>query len=443
MYQFEEISQEIKRVVKRRKRILIITPIFITLLSYGVTHLMEPKYKSSTTILVQKEETLNPIVLYQMAVNMASENRLQSFNEIVYSRSTIELLIDSLGLGNKMANYRDRQEFIEAIKQHIQTNARTSDSFQITYYDTDPVRARDGAELLANHFIKTRISLENKRNEETVKFFQNKLAELESVVDSSRQEVLINTQEQVKKTPIGVRSMQSNLESIQENIKNLDLEIRKNKKHQNLLNQFLNQEEDKNFELLFKLPLSNLPSGEFLEDQLVKYDEYKQTYTDKYPKIKSLKEQIIEIVERILPNLESDLAMYQEQRDSLVKQKNAIIEELQKSYVATKQQESKQSDFSVYESLYNEMQNKLEQAKMTRDLGEKSAEQFIVLDAPYIPENPTSPNRKLITAAGFVIGTFLGIIFVALAEILDTTIRFKEDLEYQKPVIAYITDGNV
>lgn len=443
MYQFQEISQEIKRVLKRRKRILIFTPVFITLVSFGVTYLMVPKYTSSTTILVQKEETLNPLILYNMAVNIASENRLKSFNEIVYSRSTIELLIDSLDLSERRKEYKDRIEFIDAIKQNVQTNARTSDSFQITYFDKNPIRARDGAELLASHFIKTRITLENKRNEETVKFFQKKLDELEIVVGKSRKEMLSNTQEQVKQTPTGVTSLQNNLGTIQENIEDLDWKIFENDKNQEILKQFLNQKENRDFELLYKVSLTDIPSSQYFKDLLSEYDEYKQQYTDNYPRMQELKDRIVELADRILLALQDEKNMYVQKRGSLVKQKNNTISKIQESYVATKKEDSNQSDFSVYESMYNDMKAKLEQAKMTRDLGKQAAEQFIVLDPPYIPENPTSPNVPLITAAGFILGIFLGIILAALTEVLDTTIRFKEDLEYQKPVIAYISDGNV
>jgi hypothetical protein len=82
--------------------LLVVTPLFFLGLSIASLQVIEPKYTSSTSILVQKEETLNPLVLYEMAVTIASEDRLKSFNEIIYSRSTMEMLIDSLELDEEI-----------------------------------------------------------------------------------------------------------------------------------------------------------------------------------------------------------------------------------------------------------------------------------------------------------------------------------------------------
>jgi len=102
--------------------------------------------------------------------------------------------------------------------------------------------------------------------------------------------------------------------------------------------------------------------------------------------------------------------------------------------------QSQKSDHSIYEGLYNEMRVKLEQAKMTRDIGKKAADQFIVLDEAVIPAKPASPNKRLVLAISLLLGLIVGVAASALAEVMDTTLRDDDDIPYNKPVIAYISN---
>lgn len=442
MYQTKEVVQEIKRVIKRRKKLLFITPIFFVLLSLGALYVIEPKYESSTSILVQKEETLNPLMLYEMAVNIASEDRLKSFNEIIYSRSTMEILIDSLNLDQEIQTELQKQVLVDALRKNITTSSRASDSFEITYSDTDPVRARDGVELLANHFIKTRLRLENRRNDETVKFFQSKIEELEDVVDTQRNQIVNTTTERLKVLPVDQTALQTRLQNIDTKLDDLEWAIIEEETKLENLNLFL-QQGAQNFSIqpLYKLPLADIPLGSELGDLLGEYDQLRQQYTDSYPQLRSLRMQIVEVAKRIPPAIESKLKNLRTQQNEQSQQRASVINDMERSFVALQRNNSQQSNFTIYQDLYSDMKVKLEQARMTRDIGDKASEQFIVLDPPYIPERPSSPNKPMLVVVGLILGAIFGSLLMGVAEVLDTTIRTDEDLEYPKPIIAYLTDG--
>ncbi|WP_445665941.1 GumC family protein [Fodinibius sp. AD559] len=439
----KEIVQDIKRVVKRRKVLLIITPLLFVGLSYASLQFIEPKYESSTSILVQKEETLNPLMIYQMAINIAQEDRMKSFNEIIYSRSTMELMIDSLGLDSGIQTEAQKQNLIRGLRQHIVTTSRATDSFEITYHDTDPIRARDGVQLLADHFISTRLRLENRRNNETVEFFQEKLDELEQVVDMQREQIVSTTTSQMKETPIASAALQVQLQEIDTQLEVIDWEIMQKEINRDHVAAFLDQSTEFNTGHLFRLPLDEIPFGAELSTLLGEYDELRQQFTDSYPRLRALKAQITEVANRIMPVMESNLNIATLKREDLVKQRQNVLTNMEKAFIATQQNNSNQSDFSIYQELYNEMKVKLEQARMTRDIGTKATEQFLVLDAPYIPEEPSSPNKKLVLIAGLILGIIISGLLTALAEILDLSIRSEEDIEIQKPIIAYLGEGTI
>lgn len=442
MYHSKEIVQEIRKAARRRIWLLVLTPILFLLLSITALQLIEPKFKSSTSILVQKEETLNPLVLYEMAVNIASEDRLKSFNEIIYSRSTMQMLIDSLEIGEMVATEAERQGLITSLRKNVGTSSRASDSFEISFMHPDPVKARDGVELLANHFIQTRLRLETRRNDETVEFFTNKLDELEQIVEEQRNRAVDVTASRLRETPMETAAIQTRLQEIDTQLGSLEWQGYQEEQKLEIVSNFLEQEDrEASIFVLFRLPFDETPLGSELSTLLREYDELRQQYTAEFPRTRSKFAQINQTVERIPPVLTANIARLELQRSELSQQRNRLINDIERSFVAAQRANTQQSDYSIYEALYNEMKVKLEQARMTRDIGSRAAEQFIVLDPPFIAETPASPNKMMIVAAGLFIGLVIGVLTAGLAEMTDTTIRDEEDLQFDKPVIAYLTYG--
>lgn len=442
MYSTKEIAQEIKKAAKRRKKLLIITPVIFLLVSILALLLINPKYKSTTSILVQKEETLNPLVLYQMAVNLASEDRLQSFNEIVYSRSTMMMLIDSLGLDEINMTESDKQKLIIKVQENVETNSRASNSFEISYYDTDPVRARDGVELLANHFIQTRLALENRRNNETVGFFMNKLDELEQVVDQQRNEIVSSATNMMKELPFDSEALRARLQDLENEFEALEWDIYQEEQKLKTVREYQSMEgrEDR-VQVLYKLPLEEISYGKELSDLLAEYQELRLEFTENYPPLRAISVRIADVVNRIPSSMESKLESMNVQKEELADQRDRLISDMERAFVVNQRNNSQESDFSIYQELYNSMKVKLEQARMTRDIDDKAGEQFIVLDAPFIPEKPSSPKKPLVIGVGLFLGLVIGVILSGVAEVLDTTVRDEEDLEFGKPIIAYLVDG--
>lgn len=404
--------------------------------------MIEPEYESSTSILVQKEEALNPEVLYEMAADIASDDRFKSFNEIIYSRSTMEMLVDSLNLDESIETEAQKQDLVDDLRKNIVTSSQASDSFEITYYDTDPVRARDGVALLARHLIRTRSKLENRRSNETVEFFQTKLDELEQIVDKQRSQIVDETTEQMKELPVDQTALQNRLQDIDTQLDELDWRIIQEENKLEVFKDFLSQDtQDLSVQPLYKLSLKDLPFGSELSTLLSEYDQLRQQFTDSYPRLRTVRSRIIEVAKRIPPSINTELNNLKLQRKELSNQRSGVINDMERAFVTSQRNSSKQSNHSIYQQLYSDMKVKLEQARLSRDMGNKASEQFIVLDPPYISKEPSSPNKRVIITMGFVVGIIMGTLLMAVSEVLDTTIRTEEDLELDKPIIAYLTDG--
>lgn len=442
MYEIKDVAEDMKAAAKRRRLLLIMTPILFVIAAMVAVYFIEPKYESATTILVQKDETLNPLVLYEIAVHIANEDRIQSLNEIIYSRSTIEILIDSLKLDANVKSEAEKQQLIANTQKNIGTRLRTSDAFEISFTDTDPVRARNGAELLANHFVNSKLRMESRRHEETVKFFSNKLAELEAVVESQRDQTVSITSDRMRDLPSNADALQNRLQNIDTQLDAIEWQIMQEEEKLANVTAFENESNvGLSMSHLYKLPLTEMQFGGELLLLLNDYDNLSQQYTESYPRLRSLAEQIKQVATRLPPTLRTNIQRLNSQKQDLNLQRERIVGDMQQFFVATQRASSQKSDFSIYEGLQAEMRVKVEQAKMTRDIGTQAADQFIVLDAAIVPEKPISPNKVLILGIGLTLGVILGIVASAVAEAMDTTIRDELDVPFNKPIIAYITSG--
>lgn len=435
--------KDVIAVLRGRRKYLYIPAAIVAALSLLGAFLLPSKYVSSTTILVQRDEILNPLISFEMAVTMASEDRLRTFNEVIYSQTTIQKLIDGLHIGVQGATDEQRQNLVEVTKTNIAIERRGSDSFRISYTDTDPVRAQRAAQLLADIFMQTILRVEGQRNENTVQFFENKLEELRHKFEATQVQVVTRLKQRVDVMPGESRGLYGQLDDIEKRLSDLDSREKLYNQELAILRTFpetLHSEGGK--QALFDLQRADIPYASELSPLMTKYDDYLRRYTEKYPEVGKLERQITELLDRMNKALQTELVKQEPLRSDLEKKHAGLVNQLKQSSISEHVNEDQESDYGIYHKLYDDMKIKLEQAKTARDLGGKSAQQFIILDPALIPPKPSKPNRPLIVLGGCLLGIFLGFLTVILKETIDTTVRSPRDIEvYQKPIIAFITDG--
>ncbi len=430
-------------LVRRRKIIIIIPTVIVTAISIVGALLLPRQYESSTTLLVQRDEILNPLLSYEAAMRGEDEDRLRTFNEIIYSRVTIGKLIDSLGIAPGNSTATQQQEMITDLQGKIQTERRGSDSFRITFIDTNPERAQRAASCLANLFMESIRQFENQRNEAAVQFYENKLSEIRDKFEESQKKVVTAIQSRVEGAPVESRYLYTQIEDLQRKINELDARMTSYRQSLVVLRAFPQAiKTEKGKQALYDLQREPVPFAADLHDLMVKYSDYVRKYTEKYPEVTKLEGQITDLLGRMKSAMESELPKMEPQRWDLERQLSKILNDIKQSSVEQRVAGDKDSDYDIYKKLYDEMTVKLEQAQATRDLGVKGSNHFIVIDPAIVPPRPSKPNRPQIVGAGFGLGLFLGILALILREMMDTTIRTPRDIEvFQKPVIALITSG--
>jgi succinoglycan biosynthesis transport protein ExoP len=431
---------EIRSVARRRWKLFAFCSLIVIVISIIGAYTLPRQYVSTTQILVQRDEILNPLVSYTMGVVLASEDRLRTFNEIIFSRKMSQVLIDTLGLLRNANSVAERDALLKTVQHNIEIDRRGSDSFTISYSDTDPVRAQRAAALIAEFFIKTNTDVENRRNDLSVQFFEQKLAEYREKYEASQKVFVSVLQQRVDSIPTQANSLYAQLDDINKRIADVDKRVQSYQEALVLLRSVSDSlNTPKGEQALFDLQHEDLPYAADLRGLVGKFEDLARRYTLKYPDVERLRDQIVQLLDRIRSSLESELPAQQEQRWQLEERRGRIIDGLKSSSVLQKADEDKESNYNMYRRLYDEMKVKLEQARTTLDLGRRGASQYIILDPAIVPTQPTKPNRILLIAGGFGVGILIGVLAVVAAELFDTTVRAPIDIErYHKPIIAFI-----
>ena len=433
---------EILAAWRRRKRIFLFPFILIMFTCVAASFILPKKYESSTTIMIQKDEVLNPLISYTMAIAATSDNRLRDINEIIYSRPCIEALLDSLGLHSKIATLNDENKEIKKIRKNIVTQLQGSDSYTIHYYDEVPWRAQKAVKILSDYFIRTKLSVNNKRNELAVDFFENKLDQLRNKFEQSQQKFLDVIKQQVNQLPAGDREVYSNIDEYNSSIGTSEQRLENDQKALNLLQQY-SPNNTSSISVLYQIPLLGVAYSADLNSMLKKYDDLSQKYTPMYPNVQNERSQISDLAVRMETAIKTEIQNLRSNIWQSEQQRNSAISTIKEATLSQNQNGDVKSTYDIYQKLFDDMKIKLEQAKTTRDLDKNDAQQYDVIDPPQLPTSPAKPNKLLLIGGGIFLGIFMGLLSAGLTELFDTRIRTNKDVEvYDKPILAYLPAHN-
>jgi uncharacterized protein involved in exopolysaccharide biosynthesis len=119
------------------------------------------------------------------------------------------------------------------------------------------------------------------------------------------------------------------------------------------------------------------------------------------------------------------------------KQEQARIEQQIRTYQARiesrpqveEQYKQVTRDHETALEFYNSLLKKADESSMATALEQaQQGEQFRVLDPANLPDEPTFPNPFVFAGGGFAAGLFLGLLFAALLEYRDTSLRNERDI---------------
>lgn len=434
---------EIVRIAKRRKFLLIFPILLVTAISTIGAFLLERKYESTTTILVRVDKTLNELRGYELV--LAQQEQMGNVEEIVYSRSFIRALIDTLRLA--YGGETSLEDLISVISKNIKTSKSGSSIFTLSYIDSDPVRAQKAAQTLADLFIQTKLRFEIQQNTATVQYLEKKVDEYKREFETSVQSLVSSIRQNLNEVPSETRSLYSQVDETEKALAGSQSRTKKYQNSLQILRNFpdshesgidiLQSEGGRN--LLLELQLEDIPLVVDLRTLVSEFTQLTRRYTGNHPEVREIGGRIVDHLARMKKAAETELDKEMSLAGDLERRRTKIIEELQQSSSVSRMTGDKQANYEMNRKLYDEMQLKLEQARIAYEVANRGANQFIILDPANLPSRPTKPNRTIIMIGGIGLGIFIGLLSAAAAEFMDTTLRNPREVAvFRKPVIGLL-----
>ena len=413
-------------------------------------------YRSSATVLVEHREVSEAFV--RPSVTAELETRLQTIREDVMSRTRLTDLIRRLNLYPDLRDTVPVEALVARMRGEIelelkgvesQMSGRTSTiSFTIGYGGREPETVARVANELARMYVQQNTNIREGQAANTAEFLKGQLADARKELDvyerRSNEYRLNHMGELPQQVPTNLASLER-----------LNTQLRLNGENQIRLMDRRDRLERQRIETP-AAPASAPPSVE--EERLTKLkhdlDGLRRRYTDEYPDVARLREEVAALEQQIArrppaahapaPSTSADtaaqiadgLADVRAELQSLKEEERMLREtiagyEQRVENVPKRQQEFQQlsRDYETTKERYDTLLKRYEEAQLAESLEQgQKAEQFRILDPALPPREPVAPNRVRIVALGFALAIALAVGVIIAAEKLDTAFHAIDEL---------------
>ncbi len=131
-----------------------------------------------------------------------------------------------------------------------------------------------------------------------------------------------------------------------------------------------------------------------------------------------------------LASLEIQIKSLEEEKARLEKKIEEYQHRLERTPLVEKDYHLLLTDYENTRKKYDELMNKLMEAKIAQKLEEsQKGERFTIIDPAQLPERPYKPKRGAIILIGFVLALGAGVGTVAITEYLDRSLKTPEDVK--------------
>ena len=458
-------------ILKRRFWLILISTITLLAVGVGVSYIIPPQYVSQTLVLIEQQKVPEDYV--KPVVDEDLGQRLASMKEQILSRSRIQPIIERFNLfAGSQATMDDRVEMTQkaiGVKPIPSgQSSRGMPGFFITFKAQDARTAQQVCGEITSLFVSENLNAHEQSAEGTTAFLKQQLDDSKRNLDEQDAKLAAFEQRNIDKLPgqtihLGDMSLamgsanESTLQALTTQLDAATQSLNRLQQEETFIQAMIAQQ---THELQSAEP-ANVVSVDERRKQLKALTEQKQAletiYTPDYPDVVAVSRRIADLQAEIdqaaaepapaavpadrpdpphLLQLKAQLRAVQ-QSITDVKREQARIGQEVRTYEARIEsspkieEEYKQitRDHDTALEFYNSLLKKMNESSMATALEQRQqGEQFRVMDAPNLPDEPTFPNRFVFAGGGFAAGLLLGLLLAGLLEYRDTSLRNERDI---------------
>ena len=431
-----EIPAKYLAALSRFKWVLILAIAMLSGIAVFVASIIPPTYRSEAIVLVETQQI--PDELVRSTVTSIAAERIQIIKQRVMTRDRmLDLMdkypdlreaMDGMLVSEQVAQLRENVN-IEMISSSANPRARnaTTIAFKVGFDARDPNTSQAAANDLVTMFLDENVRTRTERATETTGFLESEAAKM---------------RERLAETETAIANFKSeNKDALPEH---LDLYLSMLERARSEAVEIRRQiEVETNQASLYETDLANnVDVVEENPDLLrleAEYARLTSLYKDTHPDVKAVAQQLDaarNIKKTSSQSLGEQLLMNKiaasEQQRRLLRQElvqvRESIEELEAKVVLIPQVEqgliALNRDYRAVQAQYDQLVSSTMEAQMAESLEQgRKAERFSLLEAPVVPDQPHSPDRKKLLAGGVAASAGLPLALVLAFGFFDRSVR--------------------
>src|SRR3972149_5177936 len=455
-------------IIFRRKWFIIIP--FAASISGVILALLfvSRSYKSTTMILVEHQKVPESYVTPTVTIDITE--RLNTITQQVMSRTRLESIINEFGLYKKEKDKVINEELVELMRGNIEIDIKSENrggrdsmsAFSISYIGNDPETVMHVTNRLASLFIEENLKVREQQAEGTTEFLDTQMHSLKATLETHEAQIKLFKEKHMGELP-------SQLEANLRTLDRIQLE-------RQITNDALRSAEDRKVMIERQLSeigavpvntqgittgiISNNPQRMRLAVLQGELTQLSSVYTDKYPDIIRLKNEISELESQIkagkgresentnsgrrqfstdnplyatlsmqLIEVSAEVKNLREKQKEIAKNISGLKGRVERIPEREQQMAALMRDYENTRENYQTLLNKKLDAQLAESLEKRQkGEQFRILDPANLPMKPFKPDTKRIALIGLALGIGSGAGLVFMLEYIDASFRKPDDV---------------
>ncbi len=471
-----------------RRRWFIIVPFCLAIVVGSVMAVILPRsYEASTLILVQPQRV--PEKLVQPVVSSDLDQRISTISQQILSRSNLENVIQRFNLFSqpsqaKMFIEEKIEDLRKRIKVQVSRARGNTDAFTISYQDDNPKITMQVTNALATFFINENLKEREIRAVGTSDFLEAELESMRKRLEAREQDLKEYRQQNMGELPEQLDSNLKILERMNQQLTQKEESLRSARISLVALENELSARRNAIGAMVGSGEPAAGGSGARVSDEGLTLAQARErlaallaSYTEQHPDVVRMKARVEKLEAEAAaggagsPQDAADPAARSKAAAGramlglsaeAVKQRTMLLgtiqtleaeiasinkeaREYQRRVEATPKREQEllsiKRDYDNIKASYNSLSNRKLEADISVNMEKKQkGEQFQILDVARLPEKPITPNVRRMFLLTIVAGLGLGCGLVFLLDMLDSSVKRREEIEeeFGLPVLAAV-----
>ncbi len=417
----------------------------LCLAGWVVVHQLPDQYKATARVYVDTQSMLRPL-LKGLAVQGNVGQEVKLMTRTLLSRPNLEKIARMTDMDLKATTPEDMEALLGRLQHTIKLSGGRgrSNLYSLSYTDENPELAKRVVQSLLTLFVETSLGDSRKDSKSAQNFLDDQIKEYESRLFAAEERLKEFKRKNIGQMPNDGGEYFSRLQAAMTKLLGAELELSEAVNRRDELRRQLRGEEP-TFGMVTppKAQVINTALDSRIQGLQARLDDLLLKFTNKHPDVAALQNTINDLeaqkakeigqLQQSLPtsginNLNTN-PVYQQLKISLggieanvaglkvrVKQYKSTVEELKQAVDTIPKIEADfqrlNRDYAVNKNNYDTLVARRETAKMS-EKASKSGDniKFRVVDPPFAPSDPSSPNRPLLTSIVLVAGWLIGIAF--------------------------------